>query len=365
MIGSLDIGGSQTMIMNIYRKIDRKKIQFDFILDHSEQLYFADEVKKLGGKIYFLPTFTGKNILQVRKAWKQFFIEHREYKILHSHVRSYASIFLPIAKKQGLYIIIHSHSTSNGRGIFSIIKKVMQYPLRYQADYYMACSNSAGKWLYGSKVTKGQNYKVIPNSIDAKKFDYNLDVRNKVRKELNLEDKFVIGHVGRMSTPKNHMFLIKVFAEVTKVRDDAVLLLIGDGNLRESIDKLIKEKGIANKVICLGSRNNVQDFYQAMDLFVFPSLWEGLGIVAIEAQTAGLPCFVSERVPKEIDLGKGLVYVLNLSDGEKTWAEEISNFKIKRRIGLLKEIKKMGYDIFENAQNLQKFYLQIDSKNEG
>lgn len=362
MIGSLNIGGSQMMIMNIYRNIDREKIQFDFIVDHSEHLYFADEIEKMGGKIFLLPQFKGNNYFEIKKAWNNFFENHPEYKILHSHVRSYASLYIPVAKKYGIFTIIHSHSTSNGTDGFAFIKDLLQYPLRFQADYYMACSDKAGKWLFGNKIVKQRNYCIISNAIDTQLFNYNKDKREKVRKKLTLEGKFVIGHVGRMTYPKNHLFLIDVFKEICKFRDDAVLLLVGDGDLRYSIEKAIYDNELKDKVIILGNRSNTQDYYQAMDVFAFPSLWEGLGIVAIEAQTSGLPCVVSERIPKEMDLGIGLINVVSLEAGKKCWAKEILDTDIQNRTGRVDNIRKAGYDIKENALKIQKFYLNIEKK---
>lgn len=359
MIGSLEIGGSQAMVMNLYEKIDRTRLQFDFIVDHPEQIYLAEKVKSLGGKVFFMPTFKGKNISEVKKAWNQFFKEHPEYKILHSHVRSYASIYLPIAKKYGLKTIIHSHSTSNGKGISSVVKAVMQYPLRFQADYYMACSDKAGKWLFGNNVINTNKYMMVPNAIDAGKFEFNQTMRDQVRHELGVDNKYIIGHVGRLTEPKNHDFLLDVFYELKAIRNDAVLLLVGDGDLRSSIENKIEKLGIKDSVVLVGNRSNTYDYYQAMDLFVFPSLWEGLGIVAIEAQAAGLNCVVSERIPEEINIGAGLVRILNLSDGAAAWANTIKDINVEHREGQLDKIKKAGFDISDNAKKIEKFYLGL------
>lgn len=362
MIGSLDIGGSQTMILNLYRAMDRCKIQFDFILDHPNEDALIPEVKALGARIFIMPSFKGSNFFEIKKAWDKFFDEHHEYKILHSHVRSYASVYIPIAKKHGVFTIIHSHSTSNGRGLSSVVKAVMQYPLRYQADYFMACSEIAGTWLYGRSIDNKKNYKIISNAIDAKRFNYDEVVRNKVRKELGLVDKFVIGHVGRITEPKNHSFLLDVFEEIVKQKSNAVLLLVGDGELRQLIDDKVKEKKLENKVVFLGSQSNTQDYYQAMDVFVFPSLWEGLGIVAIEAQTSGLHCVVSDRVPREIDLGAGLVEFISLEAGMSNWVNAILNTDIEKRVGKTEEVRVAGYDVTENAKKMMKFYLSVDKK---
>ncbi len=182
MIGSLEIGGSQSLIMNIYRKIDRDEIQFDFIVDHPERDFFKKEIESLGGQIYYFPNYKGWNIKEIRQVWERFFDEHPGYTIFHSHVRSYASLYIPIAKKYGLKTIIHSHNTANGRGIRSIAKMLLQYPLRYQADYYMACSARAGEWLFGKKVVSSNNFFILINGIDTQKFSYSEEFRDLVRK---------------------------------------------------------------------------------------------------------------------------------------------------------------------------------------
>lgn len=272
VIGSLNIGGSQTMIMNIYRNIDRNKIQFDFIVDHENELYFADEIKRLGGKIYFMPKFKGINLVQIVHYWNKFFRQHPEYKIMHSHVRSYATIFFYIAKKYDVYRIIHSHSTSNGKGIKALIKKILQFPLRYQADYFFACSKEAGKWLYGDKIIKTDKFKELNNCIDIERYSPNKEIRNIYREKLNIQDKTVIGHIGRFHKAKNHDKLLAVFAEYKLINDNAILLLIGDGEERKNIECKILGLGIKEDVILLGNRNDIPELLQTMDLFVFPSI---------------------------------------------------------------------------------------------
>lgn len=360
MIGSLGIGGSQAMVMNIYRNIEREKIQFDFIVDSSNEQYFADEIKQLGGKIYSMPKFKGTNLLEIKKKWNRFFIEHPEYKILHSHVRSYASIYLPIAKKHGVKTIIHSHSTSNGCGMSALMKTVLQYPLRYQADYFFGCSKKSGEWLFGKKVINSNKFLVIKNGIDIDRFIFNFDKRNSIRKRLCISNStFVVGHVGRFNEAKNHDFLIEIFAELNKKYRDTKLLLVGNGELEEHIKKKCKECFVEDDVIFVGAQSNTEDYYSAMDVFCFPSLWEGLGIVAIEAQISGLKCIVSKQIPDEVDLGLGLVTKLDLNCNIQEWIYKLySNTKCNRNVNR-EIIKKSGYDIIESSDTMQKFYLSI------
>lgn len=358
MIGSLNIGGSQTMIINLYNEIDRSKIQFDFIIDCSDEVALVPIVEALGAKVYVMPTFKGTNVMKVRNAWNLFFTQHPEYKILHSHVRSYASLYLPIAKKHGVKTIIHSHNISNGYGIKAVVKNIIQYPLRYQADYLFACSDKAGAWLFGKASLKHKNYMKIPNAIDSQRFSYNEEKRIKMRKELNIEDKFVVGNVGRLTRQKNHLFLLDIFAIIRSKEQNSCLLLVGDGDYYDLIEKKCKQLEIQDNVIILRNKSNVEDYYMAMDVFVFPSLWEGLGIVAIEAQTTGLPCIVSDMVPDEVDIGSELIDVVSLSDNAEKWADVIIAQKGKLRKNQIESTKKAGFDVKDSAYQLQQFYLK-------
>ena len=356
MIGSFEVGGSQALVINLYKAIDRERIQFDFIVDHPDRMELASVVQALGARIYYMPTFVGKNILQVKKAWNKFFKEHTEYKILHSHVRSYASVYLPIAKKRGLKTIIHSHSTSNGKGLASIVKRIFQYPLRYQADYLMACSNEAGQWLYGKKACQKDNYIFLSNAIDTEKYRYSEDIANKYREELGLVGKFVIGHVGRFHEAKNHMFLLDVFAGIYAKRSDAVLLLVGDGDLRKLIEERIHALNLENCVILTGNRNDVPDLMKAMDVFVFPSKWEGLPVTVVEAQAAGLPCFISETITKDVDVS-ALVYRLPIVSSE-VWGDAILNANLER-LDVISDIINAGFDVKKTSAYLGEFYYSL------
>lgn len=356
VLGGLERGGAETMVMNLYRNIDREKIQFDFIIHTTEKQAYYQEILDMGGRIYHFPAFNGKNMFYLKRKWTQFFAKHTKYKILHSHVRSYASLYIPIAKKYGLKTIIHSHNTSNGNGIASIAKWIMQYPLRYQADYLFACSNEAGRWLYGKKACQKRNYRFLPNAIDVKKFEISEHIASGYRNKLRLEGKLVLGHIGRFHHQKNHMFLLDIFAEVCKKRSDAVLLLIGDGDLRESIKDKVHSLKLDNHVILAGSRDDVPQLMQAMDLFVFPSLWEGLPVTVVEAQAAGLPCLISDNITTDVDLSK-LVVRLPVDD-IYVWVEAILNSEIKK-LDVTSEIRRAGFDVKNSVENLTKFYYSI------
>lgn len=361
MIGSMEIGGSQTMVLNLYRAIDREQIQFDFIVDEPTRCALKAQFESLGARIYTLPKLRGANLLEIRRAWDHFFAEHPEYKILHSHVRSYASVYLPIAKKHGLTTIIHSHSTANGTGITALVKAILQYPLRYQADYLFSCSDLAGAWLFGKRATKKNNYRMIPNGIDCRKFAFSETERSRVRQAWEIpEDAFVVGHIGRFQEAKNHAFLIEIFAKLAKHRDDARLLLVGDGDLRPETERLCAQRGICDKVIFTGFQTDPAQFYQAMDLFLFPSKWEGLPVSIVEAQACGLPCLVSDVITKDVKLTE-LVAYYSLTEPAESWAGQILRYADRSRTGLLEAQSQslMRFDSNYTAVELQKFYLEL------
>lgn len=358
MIGSLEIGGSQAMIMNIYRNIDREKIQFDFVIDKNRGGFFEKEIAELGGKIYKMPSFRGTNIHEIRKNWDVFFTEHPEYKILHSHVRSYASLYIPIAKKHGVKTIIHSHSTSNGSGISALVKAVMQYPLRYQADYFFGCSQKSGEWLFGKKIASGDRFFIIKNAINTDEYKVDGNVRNQYREELGIDENVIVYvHVGRLHEAKNHIFLLELFAEIVKKSPKDVLLLVGDGELRNQIVEKINELDLSRNVIMMGARKDVANILKASDCFLFPSNWEGLPVTVVEAQAAGLPCLISDRITDEVNI-TSLVKTLPIDQGVSCWIEAIEKFDFKKR-NVTKEIFEAGFDIRQSVEWLQSFYKTI------
>ena len=358
MIGSLNVGGSQSMIMNLYRNIDRDKIQFDFIVDHPKELYFAEEIKEMGGKIYVMPTFTGTNIIQIVKEWNQFFKKHKEYKIIHSHVRSYASIFLLIAKKHGLKTIIHSHSISNGTGVNAFIKHILQFPLRFEADYFFGCSKESAEWLFGKGVVEGKRYKTLQNAIHTTTYEFDKNKRNRIRESLNISsDTLVFGHVGRLHEAKNHMFLIEVFQKIHEDNTNTKLILVGDGLLRKQIEKKIYDLKLQDSIFLVGMQRNVNEWLFAMDVFLFPSCWEGLPVTVVEAQATGLPCFLSDMITLEVGISE-LVTYLPINQGCDIWVKTIKNANLKRK-DVKEDIRKSGFDIENSVLWLSKFYTNI------
>lgn len=359
VLGNLNRGGAETMIMNLYRNIDRSKVQFDFIIHTKEKCDYTEEVKALGGKIFSIPKYTGKNHRQYKKHWHEFFKMHQEYKIIHGHVRSTASIYLNIAKRYGLTTIVHSHSTSSGKGLSALVKNLLQYRIRNISEYLFACSESAGIWLFGKKSCKRDNFYILKNAVDAKKYIYNERIRLEKRKEFLLDGRFVVGHIGRFHESKNHNFLVDIFKSIYDQNKKAVLMLVGDGQLRQSIEKKVFELGLGDSVIFTGVRSNIPELLQVMDVFVFPSIYEGLPVTLIEAQASGLKCFVSDNITSEVNV-TDLVKNISLKDTEENWASQIlSANNAYSRKDTSQEIIKSGYDIKDSSKWLENFYLKI------
>ena len=355
VLAQMKRGGAETMIMNLYRKIDRTKVQFDFVVHTDEKCDYDDEICRLGGMIFRVPRYTGRNHFKYTKAWENLLVQHPEYRIIHGHVRSTAAIYLKIAKRHKLVTIAHSHSTSSDE--HKAIKRILQCPISLIAEYMFACSMSAGEWLFGKKALMSDKFYILNNSIETGIFKQNSTTRIRIRDEYELGEKVVVGHIGRFDPLKNHAHILEIFNEILKQHKDSMLLLIGDGALRQAIAKKAMDMKLDDRVLFLGIRSDVPQLLQAMDLFLFPSLYEGLGIVLIEAQAAGLPCLASDRVPKEAKVTDLLVYI-PLEESPERWAQKaLKMAKDNPRRDRSDEVKAAGYDIAESARWLQDFYL--------
>lgn len=347
-------GGLETMIMNYYRKIDREKIQFDFMVHRMERGDYDDEIESMGGKIYRMPNIRPGNYRKYFKELDKFFEMHKEYKVVHSHINENSGFVLRAAKEHGIKCrIAHSHLAD--------LKLDYKYPFRMYGRYYLnknvneyfACSKEAGSWLFKNPK---KDVVVLNNAVDVDSFIRDNEKRKKFRKKLNVEDKFVIGHVGRFNPQKNHSFLIDIFAEIVKKRKDACLMLIGEGYLMDEIKNKVLKLNLQDNVLFLGLRSDICDLMQAMDLFLFPSLFEGLPVVLVEAQAAGLKIVTSTGVTRESDLTNSLeFYDLKLSP--EKWAEKILylDTKVYDYSDLLKN---KGYDANINVNWLTNFYLE-------
>lgn len=353
VVTHMDRGGLESMLMNYYRHIDREKIQFDFLVHRQERAAFDDEIEALGGRIYRLPRLVpwSKSYLS---ALNRFFDEHTGYKVVHVHQDCLSSVILKAAKQHDVPVrIAHSHSANQDKNLKYPIKLWYKRSIPEYATNLFACGKDAGDWMFG-----GASYQIINNAIDVAAYTYDPTKRQEMRRQLGLENEFTIGHVGRFNQPKNHPFLIDIFAALLKKEPNAVLLLAGGGEDMPKIQAKVQELGIAEHVRFLGVRSDVADLMQAMDVFVFPSLYEGLPVTMVEAQASGLPCIISDKVPPECILTEGLVDIMPLSASPEAWAEKILAKRAVPRTDRRAGIVAHGFDISTEAVKLQDFYLE-------
>jgi glycosyltransferase involved in cell wall biosynthesis len=353
VFSSLDRGGAETMCMNLYRNIDRNRIQFDFVKHISRKCAYEDEIMQMGGRIYEAPRFKLYNYYSYKKWWMDFLENHTEYKIIHGHFFTISSFYFKFAKKNGLITVAHSHSSNVPlNSIKKLLTRVLELNIEKKADYCLACSNEAGKYLFPHS-----KYIVLKNAIDISLYENNRNVREEYRRTLNIESKKVFIHIGRISEEKNHLFLLEVFNKTLKSMPNAFLLLVGVGELKEVIEKKIKELGIEDYVNMLGVRNDVSNLLQAADCFLFPSKWEGLPVSVVEAQAAGLPCLISNKITEEVKISS-LVHTLSIDDGVENWVKEIETLDYQRK-NVIDDIRNAGYDIHHTAKWLEDFYEKI------
>ncbi len=350
----MEAGGTQALLMNIYRKIDRNTVQFDFLVEYPDKQFYDDEIGQLGGKVYYSTVRKDFNIPKFTKLLKKILTENPEYKIVHVHTYSIGYFCLKAAKKVGVPVrIAHSHNNETLHDFKYLFKRALQKIYTICATDLFACSKEAGKYLF-----KDKPFQVLKNAIDSEKFIANEELREETRKELGIEGNFIVGHVGRLHMQKNHLFLIDLFAKIKKIRKDAVLILVGTGPLEEKLRNRVMEKGLVDCVIFLGNRKDMNRIYQAMDVFVLPSLFEGLGIVAIEAQATGIPTLCSSGVSSEANISP-LFISLDLDQGVDKWADVaishsnnyLANHDMRRYV------VEAGYDMRQTAKYMQDYYI--------
>lgn len=346
-----NIGGIESFLLNLTKSIDMSNIHFDMLMRGNNQ-FLEDELKKLGVTIYKVPT----NPIQYYRFVKNL-LKTNNYDFVHVHKNSAANIVLPLMVKKytNSKLIVHSHNTnpSGGSKLAVVLHKLNRNKLIKLSDYRLACSDTAAEWMYG-KDYKDKQVKIIKNGIIAKDYLYDPKVRKMMRKQLGLEGKFVIGHVGAFREQKNHKFLIDLFAKINI--PNAELVLVGDGPLKNKIEDQVESLKLENKVKFLGSRNDVNNILQAFDIFIMPSLWEGLSIAAIEAQASGLPTLVSKNFSKETKISDLIAY-LSLNQPEK-WIDYIQNWfnTCHVRKSSLQEINNSGYDMQLSSQIIREIY---------
>lgn len=357
VVGKMHYGGMETLIMNLYRHVDREKIQFDFLVHYEEAGEYDDEIRRLGGKIYVMPRTLPQNYFVYKKALMKFFTEHQEYRIIHGHLQSVAYIYHDIAKRTGDRICItHAHNNGYDKNLKGIMGYYTALLAQKYTDVFFGCSDEACELFFPKAIKQGKKITVIKNGIESEHYRFSEEIRNEVRRELGLEKNFVIGHIGRFSPQKNHKFLLSIFSEICKKNPDSKLVLVGKGPLEDDVRVLADRLSIKEHIVFLGARSDVPRLLQGMDAFLLPSLYEGLGIVLVEAQASGLKCFASNTVSKEANVTDLLTYI-ELEQSAEYWADKILSSISYEREDKIKDIVASGFDIRKSAAELEAFYL--------
>lgn len=358
IMGIVESGGVEAVIMNYYRNIDKNKVQFDFVMHKGGNPYYIAEVQSMDARVYEITPYSKNIIAFTYEIYK--IIKDGHYDIVHSNMNALSCFPLFAAWLAGAKVrILHNHTTdTKAEGLRTVLKRTLRPFAKMFANNYWACSELAAEWMYGKQAVNAGKVTIINNAIDLDKFAFNQEKRDKLRKELGLEGKFIIGHVGRFVKQKNHEFLIDIFAEVAKEKENAVLVLIGEGPLMESIKSKVANLHLTDKVIFLGVRNDVADLYNVMDVFALPSFYEGLPVVGVEVQANGLPFLCSDQVTREILISDS-IKLLPLNDGTGKWAEEILNTNRVSLAETLKSMQKAGFDIRNEAIRLGDRYFNM------
>ncbi len=346
-------GGAETMVMSHYRKIDRTKIQFDFMVNRQERGAFDDEIEQMGGRIYRLCPIRPWTYLKYFRELDAFFKVHaQDYVAVHSHIQENSGFVFKYAQRYGLMnCIANSHIDFKGWDSKILFRKFASIFLHKYSKLNIACGEAAGKYLFGNRP-----YEVFKNAIDVERFAFNADIRNRMRKDLGVEGRLVLGSVARITWQKNHTFMVDVMAEMRNLHPEALLLLVGTGEKEGEIRAKIADLGLENNVWLLGSKPNVNEYLQAFDVFFMPSLFEGLPVSVIEAQAAGLPCVLSDTIDRETDV-TGLASFISLQDRIEHWCKTIVDASKKTRRDTRKQISEAGYDVELNVKRLMDYYL--------
>lgn len=350
-------GGLETMLMNYYRQMDKNLIQFDFLVHRQEEADYDREILAAGGKIYRIGRLIPWSP-SYKKELVSFFREHPEYRIVHVHQDCLSSVALACAREAGIPVrIAHSHNASQDKNWKYPVKLFYKRKIAANATDLMACSDKAGKWMFGQR----HPFQVVPNAVDVNRFAFSEGLRAKIRNELGLDQKFVLGHVGRFHSVKNHRFLLQVFADYHKKNPQSLLLLAGDGPEREAMEQLAQQFQIAESVRFLGSCSNIDELLMAMDVFCFPSLYEGFPVSLVEAQAEGIPCLISDRITRECSVCSDLVQFVPVDQGTEPWVqalEQLQGRKAQRR-SRAQAIRDAGFEITCEAHRLQETYLKM------
>ena len=364
IVGRMDRGGIETMLMNLYRAIDREKVQFDFLAHYGREAAYNEEIRRLGGKIYEMPALKDEKCVYYWKLFSyilalfRFFRQHPEYRIIHGHMTNTAAIYLKIAQLCGVPCrIAHSHSTRSKPGFQGIVTNLLHKPIHRLATDLFACSEEAAAWICPSSRNSNRQVRVIPNAIDLKDYLVSDHIRNEVRQTLSIQNKTVIICVARFRPEKNQIFLADVLLSLRRKQPNAFLLFVGDGPSEELVRRKIQMLGLSDCAAFLGARPDVPQLLQAADAFVLPSLWEGMPMSVVEALAAGLHPVISDGIALSPEL-EPLVQKLALDASAEQWADALLNSVVQPRNDYSEYLRRARCDIRVTASNLEKFYLE-------
>ena len=359
VIGAMDRGGAETMIMNLYRAIDRTSIQFDFLVHETRDCDYDEEIRELGGSIFRIPRFSGTNAVAYNRAVRSFFADNKQHPIVHGHIGSSAALYLSEARRAGRFSIAHSHAPNFPASPAELAFRVFSYPTRFVADYFLACSRKAGVDRFGERVVNGPSFRVLKNGIDLARYQCSQFEHEACKKRLGYDtDEILVGHVGRLTEVKNHPFLFEVFSAIKAKAPKARLVCVGRGPSEEELKAMVVGMGLSDSVDFLGVRDDVPLLLKAFDGFVFPSLKEGLPVAAVEAQATGLPTLLSTGVSKEAVI-TSFTQRLPLSVGAEVWAERFLTSLDYNRFhqDRMSEVSAKGFDVVDSAHWLEGFYV--------
>lgn len=349
-LASLNRGGAEAVVMDWTRRIGEGDLQFDFVVNEGGRYEHEDELEALGARIFRAPVFRGWNFPRYVGWWVQTLRMHPEWRIVHAHHTLPAAIYVPIARALGRETVVHSHTAGRDRGLKGFARWVARLPLRRLRTERLACSELAARWMFGSRASV-----VLPNGIDTTAFQFSEEARDRARRDLLAGDELLIGHIGRFSHEKNHRRILEIFGELLGIEPNARLILVGDGLMRAEIECLSTSMGLENRVVFLGTRDDIPDLLAAMDVFLMPSRYEGLPVAVVEAQASGLPCIVSTAVTEEVGLTESICF-LPLGADNAVWTRAISEFKSHVREGASEIVLEAGYDSEDVARRIQDLY---------
>ena len=363
IVGRMDRGGIETMIMNLYRHVDREQVQFDFLAHYGREAAYNEEIRAMGGRIYEMPALRDDTriyywrVFSYLRALNRFFKAHREYRIIHGHMTNTAALYMPIARRWGVTCrIAHSHSTRGKGGLMGLATYILHRPVYRFATHCFACSQGARGWLYPRRLIDAGQVHILSNAVDAARFRFDPESRRNARQALEIHNQTVILCAGLFRPEKNQSFLMDVLREMLKTRRDILFLFAGDGPCEAEVREKAARYGIMDHARFLGVRQDMPALFHAADAFVMPSLWEGLPLTALEAQASGLPGVVSDAVTREMDLF-GLLQYVPLSAGPKPWAEALLRAAAQPRRDTFQSFQASGFDVRATAPWLQSFYL--------